>query len=169
MSRLARHPRSTTGFTLLELVIVLALVALATSLVLPAVHRGLEYWRLQGATRDVATLFKFTRNRSVAGKEPLQVILDRSRSIYWLDNADASVLDDPPERGARGIRLYGLPKGIRFGEVIGAGANPDGTRVGVQFFPRGSSTGGQVQVLDERGRGYRITIDPVTGRTSIGG
>lgn len=162
-----QHPASNIGFTLLELVVVLAIVGMAFSLVLPAIGSGLRHWRLQAAAREVATLLKFTRNRSVAGKEPLQVILDRSRNLYWLDKGDAPVLNDPDQADEKGIRLYTLPDGVQFGEVTVGGYTVGGERVGIFFFPRGSSTGGEVQILDERGKGYRISVDPVTGQARI--
>lgn len=166
----APNPRPSTpnsGFTLLELVVVLAIVGMAFSLVLPAVSRSLRHWRLQGAIREVVTLLKFTRNQAVVKKEPFQVILDRSRNLYWLDRGEAPVLSDPDQADEKGIRLYALPNGVRFGEVTVDGSNRAGERVGILFFPRGSSTGGEVQILEERGRGYRIRVDPVTGQARI--
>ncbi|MFN3477449.1 MAG: GspH/FimT family protein [Candidatus Methylomirabilales bacterium] len=162
-----QHPASNIGFTLLELVVVLVIVGMAFSLVLPAIGSGLRHWRLRGAAREVVTLLKFTRNQAVVKKEPFQVILDRSRNLYWLDKGDAPVLSDPDQADEKGIRLYALPNGVRFGEVTVDGSNREGERVGILFFPRGSSTGGEVQILDERGKGYRIRVDPVTGHARI--
>lgn len=156
-----------SGFTLLELVVVLAIVGIAFSFVLPAIGSGLRHWHLQGAAREVATLFKFTRNQSVAKKEPLQVVLYRSRNLYWLDKGDAPGLNDPDQADEKGIHLYALPDRIRFGEIIVGGYSVGGERVGILFFPRGTSTGGEVQILDERGKGYRISVDHVTGHTRI--
>lgn len=156
---------SARGFTLLELIVVLTIVGIAVSLSLPAVGSGLRHWRLQGAVREVATLLKFTRNQSVATRRPLQVVLDRSRNMYWLDSAD--VITDPDQASARGIRLFALPSGIRFGKVTLGGRSVGWEKVGFVFFPRGSATGGRVQILDERGKGYRILLDAVTGRATI--
>lgn len=155
------------GFTLLELVVVLAIGGIAFSLVLPGLESGLRHWRLQGAAREVTTFLKFTRNQAVTRRAPLQVILDRSRNLYWLDKGDAPLLNDPDQAEEKGIRLYALPEGVRFGEVTVDGSNIRGKRVGILFFPRGSSTGGEVQILGERGREYRVRVDPVTGQARL--
>lgn len=164
-----RNPKSEIqrGFTLLELVVVVTIMGVAFSLVLPALGRGLRQWRLQGAVREIVTLMKFTRNQAVSRRVPLQVILDRSRHVYWLDNADTPVLSDPHQAEEKGIRLSALPAGLRFGEATVGGLRVQDRQVGIPFFPRGGSTGGEVQVLDDRGKGYRIRVDPMTGHAGV--
>lgn len=157
--------RSTRGFTLIELVVVLTIVALAVSVTLPSVGRGLGHWRLKSAVREVATLLKFTRNQSVVTRRPLQVVLDRSRQMYWLDRVGALV--DAEQAQAQGLRLYALPAGVRFGEVTVGGRPVVEERVGLVFLPPGGSNGGQVQIVDEGSHGYHIVLDAVTGRATI--
>ncbi len=155
------------GFTLIEMIVTLTILALATSLVLPSLDSGLPRWRLSGAVRDIATLLKFARNQSVASMRPLHVVLDKSRNLYWLDNADAPVTGDPSQAGRRNIRLYNLPDDVSFGELAGGVVPVDHERSRILFFPRGSSSGGEVHLQDKKGRGYTITVDSVTGYTNV--
>ena len=154
------------GFTLLELLLVLSIMALAAVLVMPSLGSGLGSWRLHAAVREVGTLAKFARNQSVARGQRLLLVLDRSRGLYWLDN-EPPTLADPDAAGQQGIRLYTLPPGVRFGDAAMGGARIEQDRVAFVFFPRGDSSGGEVRVLDERGAGYRLVIDPLTGRADI--
>jgi prepilin-type N-terminal cleavage/methylation domain-containing protein len=165
-----RNPQSAiqSGFTLLELVVVVSIVSVIFALALPALGDGLRRWRLQGAVQEVATILKFARNQSVAGRAPVQVVLDRSRNVYWLDSAEhdpQSALDEVVEKG---IRLYAMPAGIRLGGIAVAGADPGVERVGILFFPRGSSTGAEVEVRDEKGGAYWISVDTMTGHARVG-
>jgi len=163
------NPKSAiqSGFTLLELVVVLTIVGMASALALPTLGDGLRQWRMQGAVRELATLFKFTRNQSVAQRVPFQVVLDRARGVYWLDHPEKFALFDPERGGERGIRLYALPAGFRFGEAAVAGIPSAGERVGILFFPKGNSTGGEIEILDPKGRRYRIVVDPLTGQARV--
>ena len=158
---------SASGFTLMELIVVVTILGIAVSFILPSFGRGLDHWRLRGAVREVATLIKFARTQSVAAMRPLHVAFDRSRSLYWLDNADAPVINDHAQADERKIRLYSLPDGVRFGEAEGGGFAMDEGQVRIIFFPRGGSSGGVVQLVDERERVYRIRVDSVTGRAGI--
>jgi general secretion pathway protein H len=162
------RPRSSAaGFTLIEMIVVLTILGFAASFVVPSFTSGLPHWRLRGAARDIVTLLKFARNQSVASIRPLHVVLDRSRNLYWLDSADVPVMADPDRSGKRNIRLYALPDGVSFGEVAGGIFPAEKERVRILFFPRGSSSGGDVQLRDEKGRAYRIHVDSVTGRAGI--
>jgi Tfp pilus assembly protein FimT len=151
----------------MELVVVLAIVGVAFAFAIPPLGDGLRRWRLQGAVREMTTIMKFTRNQSVARRMPLQVVMDKSRGLYWLDRLDAPALEDPRQAEEKGIRLYALPTGIRFGDVTIGDVSPAEARVGMPFYPKGHSTGGAVQLLDERGRDYRVRVDPVTGHARV--
>ena len=56
--RLSRERRVSRGFTLFELIVVLALVALVTGMVTPAVVRGLAAARERGVLADVRVLLE---------------------------------------------------------------------------------------------------------------
>jgi hypothetical protein len=51
--------------------------------------------------------------------------------------------------------------------ILNPGTLREDERGAIVFFPQGSSTGGEVWVSDEKGRGYRIVIDPSIGLVRI--
>ena len=54
------------GFTLLELVLVLALIALASLLAAAALGGGFDGMRLRAAAKEVAAQLRFTRAQAIA-------------------------------------------------------------------------------------------------------
>lgn len=153
------------GFTLLELIAVLAVVGVALSLAMPSISSGLQRWRVREAVREISTMVKFARNQAVIRRQSLQVVLDRTRNMYWLDQA--SIIQDVDQAYERGLRVYELPDGVRFGVVSVGGRALDVERPGLVFSPYGTTSASSVHIVDERGRGYRILVDQVTGQTSI--
>ena len=155
------------GVTLLELVVVLTIMATAMALTLPSFGKGLQRWRLEGAVREMVTLFRFARNQAVTRQIPLQVLVDRERRVYWVDSATAPVLGDPDQAAEKGIRLSALPDGIGFGEARVGGRPQETERIGVHFYPKGNSAGAELEILNGGRQAYRIAVDPVTGQARI--
>src|SRR3546814_11558417 len=58
------------GFSLLEMILVLALVALASMLAAAAIGGGFDGLRLRSAAKEVAAQLRFTRAQAIATGEP---------------------------------------------------------------------------------------------------
>lgn len=175
-----KSPRSHSGFTLLELVVVLFILALATALVAPAFSRSFGQTQLKAATRELASLCRFARTQAIISQEVLEVVLDRQANSYWLRGSDriAGRLNGIDrvlsERGpaqsvqTRQARVRPLPAGIILKSVvIETGPLREDERGAIAFFPQGSSTGGEVWLSDDKGRGYRIVVDSSIGLVRV--
>ena len=176
------NKRTQHGFTLLELVVVLFIVSLAVALVAPALGRSFGQLRVKAATRDIAALCRFARAKAITYQGVLEVVLDRQTNTYWLRGPDwivgslggidqvASVENpgEPWQAQIRQARVRTLPPGVTLASVIlDTGPLPQDGRGTIAFFPQGSSTGAEVWVSDEKGRGYRIVVDPAAGLVRI--
>ncbi|RIA46320.1 general secretion pathway protein H [Hephaestia caeni] len=122
--------RAQAGFTLLEALVILAILALIAGVAFPAVGSALRYQAFaDGATRFEASL------RGARAQA-----LRRGAAVRFLVSPDrrAFALGDAVDR---------LPDELR-------GVAPDG---GVTFFPDGTATGGEVAVVDRvRERRWRV-------------
>ncbi len=174
--------RQATGFTLLELTVVLFIIGLAVALAAPAFTRSFGQLRLTAATRDLAATCRFARAHAIANQAVLEVVLDRRTNQYWLRGPDwivsnlggidrVAVAEDPDqpwEARIRQARVRGLPAGVTLKSVVlDAGPLGEDERGAIFFFPRGSSTGGEMWLSDEKGRGYRIVVDPSLGLVRV--
>jgi general secretion pathway protein H len=142
--------RFKAGFTLLELIVVLAILALGFAYVAPNFARNLESVRFKSAVREVALELRRARGQALSqGKEV----------VFWVDvtGAKFGVDQDQPKP---------LPKTVELTldtaetELIAPG------RGGIRFFPDGSSTGGRI-VLRCGGQAKRVDVNWLTGRVSI--
>lgn len=137
--------------SLLEMVLVLALVAAVTLMAAMATHGGMDGVRLRSAGKTLAAELRHARVRAITTGEPQQFELD-VRSRRW--------------RGAEG-RHGELPGSVA---VRYTGAREAQTREEtgvVRFFEDGASTGGRIDLLAGAAT-WRIDIGWITGEVRSG-
>ena len=141
------HPprRSVAGFTLLELVVTLFVLALALAVAMPAIGRGTETVRARADVSRLAALLRHTREQAITARRPQQVIIDHEA----LRASVKSGTDDPRPS-------------LVWPERLSITATPP-TALTVRFEPWGGSSGGDF-LLTTAGRRYHVTVDQVTGR-----
>jgi general secretion pathway protein H len=143
--------RGEDGFTLLEMVCVLAVVALLAAIALPAMRRNTSRPELEGYAVRTAALLMADRNAALRRR------------------AQISTLVEAPERyirsGATGQSVR-LPNDVSVGAMLAAtcAGRPSGQTV--DFFPSGMSCGGVV-TLARPGMGYEIRVNWLTGGVEI--
>jgi len=142
-----RYGKATAGFTLLELLVVLALVAVLTASVLSLVRPGSETGRLKLAASDLATDLRLAHSLATEEQRPVALRLDPA-GHFW-------------EFGGRRGRK--LPASIAISMIASADGN---TASEVRFFPDGSSSGAIIQ-LRQGASVSRMVVDWLTGRVSI--
>lgn len=159
---------------------VLFILTLVTVLIAPTFSRSFGQVRLKASARDIAAVCRFARAQAIAYQGVLEVVLDRQTNRYWLRGPDwivgrlsgidqASTVEDPEQPvQIRQARIRSLPPGVSLTSVLLATGplRPDERGV-IAFFPYGSSTGGAIDLSDERGRAYRIVVDPSAGLVRI--
>jgi general secretion pathway protein H len=141
------------GFTLVELLVVVGILALMMTLVpsiLPGVQAKAE---LKAAAREVATALRDTRGRAIASGRAASFILDVGGGGF--------------RAGGTGLSHH-LPKSVRPTLFTTTEERLDESSGTIRFFADGSSTGGGVR-LAQGDRRYDVLVDWLTGRISIGG
>ena len=134
------------GFTLVEMLVVLTILALTTTLVAPLVSGGSEGARLQMAASDLASAFRLTRSAAITRNREMSLMIDVNRRTF--SSAVVSQRAFAPDIDAR----------LTYAAGQGSGTTDGGFR----FFPDGSSTGGDV-TLTLRGTQTKLCVDWLTG------
>ena len=142
----------TKGFTFVELIVVLAILAGLAALVAPSFSRTVASARLRTAASDVRSTFARTRALAVATARERSAVFDLSRGEFGVDNEAVRV----------------LPETIRLGAVLPGGDPLDRGSVRVRFFPDGGGEEVEISVTAEDGGALRVTVDPLTGLSVAG-
>jgi prepilin-type N-terminal cleavage/methylation domain-containing protein len=143
-----RHAIDARGFTLLELIVTLFVVALATSLAVPAVGRSTEMIRGRAEVARFSALFRYTRDQAINTQRAHAVVLDPGEHRVSILAAPSDVL-----------RVQPLAPDLN---IV---ANPP-TSLTVWFAPSGVSNGGDFR-LTRGPLNFRVTVDPLTGRVRV--
>ena len=133
------------GFTLLELIVTLFVLALATGLVMPAIGRGTDGVRARADVSRFAALLRHVREEAITTRRAREVRIDPGTR-----RVSVKVGSDDPRLA------LALP------ERVSIQANPP-PALTVRFEPYGGASGGDF-LLTSSGIRYHVTIDPITGR-----
>lgn len=134
------------GFTLMEILAVVALIALAATVVSVSVGSGLSGARVKAASRDMVAALRYTRGQAIVKRETQALSVDVEQRRYR----------------APGRPWKELPKDMTM-KLFTARSELEEEGVGrIRFFPDGSSTGGHVDLV--RGDAvWRVEVTWLTG------
>lgn len=82
-----------SGFTLIELVAVLMILAFASALAVPAFRSFVEPDDMTKATRRIEALFRMARDSAVHSGAPVTVVIDSVSTMVWFDVPELPDLD----------------------------------------------------------------------------
>lgn len=140
----------TPGFTLLEMLVVLVLIAAASLLAVSAFGGGLRGAQQRAAAKEVAAQLRFTRALAISTGQPQDFIIE-PQARRW---------------SVAGQRDGTLPEG---GTIVFNGARevqPTAQKGAIRFFPDGAATGGRVQLL-ANGAGWEVKVRWLTGEVRL--
>jgi general secretion pathway protein H len=142
---------SQTGFSLLEMVCVIALIAIVAAVSLPAAPRQTSRSRLQAYALETATLLKADRDAAIRGRADVATLVDaRSRAI----------------RSGATSQIVRIPDDVRFDALLPETCRQQPTLSTISFFGDGMSCGGTIAIA-RFDTTYEIRVNWLTGRIEI--
>jgi prepilin-type N-terminal cleavage/methylation domain-containing protein len=142
---------SQAGFTLLELMAVLALMGLLMGLVFPSLFHSWQREKTRAELRGLAVALRTARSEAVTSSNRIRLFLDLRTGRFWLEGT---------ERG-------GSLTGLTLAEPRLVWLDPDKSRGYIAFYGDGSSSGGRLVLQEASGRKNLLEIKPVTGKVSL--
>ncbi len=145
------------GFTLLELMIVLAILAMGSMLVIPSLT-GMNARTFGAQVREASALLNYARRTAVVTGQPVTASFQiaPTEGADETDSASArSRLDRDGVWTSRGV-------GVTYRDSTNQLVDVD-ELIDITFFPEGGSTGGEL-ILAIDDREASIFIDPFSGK-----
>jgi general secretion pathway protein H len=140
-----------SGFTLLELVVVLFIVVLGFSVVGINLSSGNNSTEIKVAARDIVSALRYARGQALMSHQETTVALDLAENTYTVSGRD---------------KVYIIPNTIEV-TVVTAQSELAGEGLGnIRFFADGSSTGGRI-TLERANTTWQIDINWLTGQIEL--
>ena len=143
--------KSTRGFTLLEILVVMVIAGLMIALVPPLFSGAVSGTKLKASARDLAVVLRETRSQAIMRNSEQLVHLDLETAHYRVGNAKPQTL---PGEVVMAVEL-----------ITGANVEKMAQHV-VRFFPDGS-TSGELITLSGGKRAYHLQLNWLTGSITI--
>jgi general secretion pathway protein H len=138
------------GFTLVELMVVMIIIALIMGFVATSMSRSISGAQARAASRQLVASLRYTRARA---------IIDKKEQVFQVNTENRSYQ-------APGRKLIALPEGVDVTITTARSELTSEAVSGIRFFPDGGSTGGHIE-LTINGREYRVNIAWLTGEASL--
>jgi general secretion pathway protein H len=142
----ARH-----GFTLLELLIVLALITLVLGLVVPSMYRSLKREKDRASVRQISAVLRLARSTAVTARQRVRVFVDVKAGRYLLEKP----------------RQVGELAGMSVTDPHLVWPGPDRRRGYIAFYGDGSSSGGRLALVGPTGERHLIEVEIITGKVTV--
>lgn len=142
--------RCTAGITLIEMIMVLAIVGMITAIAFPSVTSGLDSVRLSSASDSIASFLNAGLNRAERRQTPVEI------NISVAENKIRVISDS--------VRELNMPETIRIVRihpVLPTGEEEQARSI--ILYPNGAIPRFGVEIASPKGIHRIVRVDPITG------
>ncbi len=138
------------GVSLLEMLLVIALIAAASLLAAAAFTGGLKGMQLRSTAKEVASQMRYTRTQAIATGQAQRFVIDPQKRRWQAPNGRSGEIPQ-----SLGVVFTGARE-----------AQPSPGEGAIMFFPDGAATGGRISLTLERAV-WEIDVAWLTGEVRL--
>jgi len=109
MALYVNRRRASAGFTLVELLITISILAIVTALAVPSLNRMIHRNRIIGTANEIVAIGRFAQNEALIRKERLILTIDQANPHHWVIYVQPRICKD----GSQGANASCSPSRFR--------------------------------------------------------
>ena len=150
--RILSAGRTDSGVTLVELVVVVALISVIVGISFPAINSGVDSLRLNAATNSVVSFFNTGLSRAERRQQVVEITISKPENTLSMRSTDPGF-----------SRRLEMPEGVSITHVLPElPQNPDASR-SFFLYPGGTVPRFGVALINRRNVEKIVQVDPMTG------
>jgi len=155
-----------SGFTLIELIIVIGIISSVTVISTLSIGNFLSQTHLKSSAEDIASTLRWARRLAITKRANYKVVFDTERGRYWIEDEDNNVVDK--RQKLRKNILFANPSLGKEGEGDGIVELDDPDDDSFSFYPQGTAEAGSIYIQNKNSKEWwTITISGTTGYVRI--
>jgi prepilin-type N-terminal cleavage/methylation domain-containing protein len=145
------------GVTLIEMLVVVAIISLMVGVSMPSFSGGLDSLRLRSAAGSVSAALNMAMRTAERRQLPVEIAIEGSRNQLVMRSADG-----------RAPRVFSIAPGIRIARVLPALFADEAQKDRyVVLYPNGAPPQLMVELRSERGASKIVRLDPFTNTARV--
>lgn len=156
------HKNFLSGFTLIEIIVVMAIIAMMATLVIPRISSG-SVTILQAQVRQAVAVLNYARRSAIVEGQPKTAYFyegdqqtSNSPPIHWTSHGTALQWGNDKEKDKTSDNKKGS-------DNKKANEPDNNATYQVTFYPEGGSSGGEI-LFSYQGHKFKVTVNPLTGK-----
>ena len=150
--RILSAGKTDSGVTLVELVVVVALISVIVGISFPAISSGVDSLRLNAATNSVVSFFNTGLSRAERRQQVVEITISKPENTLSMRSTDPGF-----------SRRLEMPEGVSITHVLPElPQNPDASR-SFFLYPGGTVPRFGVALINRRNVEKIVQVDPMTG------
>lgn len=145
-----RH--SSAGVTLLEMMVVAALIGLMVGISFPAISAGVDSLRLNQASTELVSFFNDALNRAERHGQVVAITIARGRNSLEMRSTEPGF-----------EKRLELPQGISIVRILPELDQPGDMPRQFLFYPGGAVPSAGVEFINQRNVRRTVRVDPIAG------
>lgn len=147
------HSIKPKGFTLIEMIVVIVIVAIMATVVATNIGSGNQTATLRGAAREISSALRFARGHALTHSKETSFKFNLKNNSYQVTHKN---------------KTFNLSKDIAVSLDVAQSQIAEDQVGAIRFFPDGSSTGGRITLEIEENK-YQLDVNWLTGQVEIDG